>query len=74
MPQVLDGTGIVRETPAARNGPPRGPAGLRVSLMRHGGTATNCSGTPGVEELTIAIVKACAAETVPCESLAVMLN
>jgi|ERR1039457_2607285 hypothetical protein len=36
MPQVDDGTGKLRDSAAPIIGPPNGPAGLRVSRMRHG--------------------------------------
>ena len=38
IPQLLEGTGNVRETPPASDGPPKLPVGLRVSAIRHGVT------------------------------------
>src|SRR5690348_4526560 len=73
-PQELDGTGIVRDVFAARNGPPKDPFGFRVSRIRQGATATNCSGVPVTVGFTIAIEKLCGAEMLPCESSAVTLN
>jgi len=73
-PQELEGTGIVRDVFAARNGPPRGPLGFRVSRIRHGATATNCSGVPCTIGFAIAIEKLCGADMFPCESSAVTLN
>lgn len=40
MPQALPGTLKALEVPAARNGPPNGPFGFRVSATRHGATGT----------------------------------
>ncbi len=36
MPHELDCRGNARPTPPVREGPPSGPAALRVSAMRHG--------------------------------------
>jgi hypothetical protein len=47
MPQVLLGTGKLRELPPVIEGPPNVPVGFRVSAMRHGATGTNCKATGG---------------------------
>src|SRR5580765_1046977 len=49
IPQELAGTTKSRLDPAAKAGPPKGPAELRVSAMRQGVTGTKRRPGPGAE-------------------------
>jgi hypothetical protein len=40
-PQELEGTGMERVVPPEMYGPPSGPFGFRVSMMRQGSTVIN---------------------------------
>ena len=55
MPQALEGIGIVRDIPPEMNGPPKGPFGFRVSMIRHGVTVINWSAIVEAGAVTVKV-------------------
>src|ERR1700722_14008043 len=57
MEQALFGISNSRVVPPANSGPPKGPAGFRVSATRHGVIGINCSGVgDGADALLVMVM------------------